>query len=132
MGYKVDKETRHTDQKIFIRKANSIAEEENATLLFNGGNLDGWNTYIQTKKGDIATATDFFVEENMIHVIGKNAGYIITEKSYENYHLKVELKWGIKKWPPRLDSPRDAGICYHIPFSETDKIFPASVKLILI
>jgi Domain of Unknown Function (DUF1080) len=40
-------------------------------------------------------------------------GTLITEDEYENYHLKLEFKWGQKKWPPRLHLPRDAGLLYH-------------------
>jgi hypothetical protein len=40
---------------------------------------------------------------------------LTTKKEFENYHLRLEFKWGQKKWPPRADSktPRDSGLLYH-------------------
>ena len=33
-----------------------------------------------------------------------------------NYHLKLQFKWGDKKWPPRdrPATPRDSGLLYHV------------------
>src|SRR5262249_16423321 len=32
---------------------------------------------------------------------------------YGNYHLKLEFKWGKKKWFPRENDVRDSGLLYH-------------------
>lgn len=42
------------------------------------------------------------------------AGYIVTEKEYSNYHLRLEYKWGEKHFQPRMKTRRDAGIMYHV------------------
>ena len=36
-----------------------------------------------------------------------------TKASFENYHLTMEVKWGEKKYAPRLKKKRDSGILYH-------------------
>ena len=38
---------------------------------------------------------------------------MFTKQDYANYYLKLQVKWGAKKWPPRLDEPRDSGILYN-------------------
>jgi hypothetical protein len=43
-------------------------------------------------------------------------GELRTTGSYENYHLRLQFKWGERKWPPR-DKPgtsRDSGLLYHV------------------
>jgi hypothetical protein len=42
-------------------------------------------------------------------------GIAVTKKSYRNYDLKFEFKWGKRKFEPRLDKIRDAGLLYHCP-----------------
>jgi len=39
----------------------------------------------------------------------------ITKKTYSSYDLKFEFKWGKRKFEPRLDKIRDAGLLYHCP-----------------
>ena len=63
-----------------------------------------------------------------LHVIGKDLGYVITEKEYRNFHFKVDFKWGVAKWPTRENEKRDAGICYNIPMNEPDSIWPQSIE----
>ena len=126
LGYKIDQKRESRDSVLLVKK--SAHKKDKSVSLFNGENLDGWKTFIQDEKGNKSAEKDFVVGDNMIHVNGKEVGYIITEKSFENYHLKVDFKWGVQKWPPRLDAKRDAGICYHIPLNEPDKIFPACIE----
>ena len=89
--------------------------------LFNGKNLDGWYTYLQKHGHDkdpdkVITITD----DGMIHLY-KNAkhgdhvvqGYIGTDKEYSHYHFRAQYKWGEKKFRPRFEIFRDAGIYYH-------------------
>ncbi|MEP6747125.1 MAG: DUF1080 domain-containing protein [Bacteroidota bacterium] len=98
------------------------------TTIFNGKNLTGWHTFIKGKGKNIDPENNFRVEDSAIHVNGKELGYAITETPYHNYHCKVEFKWGEKKWPPRENAKRDAGICYNIPVNEPDSIWPVSIE----
>src|SRR5205823_5986908 len=36
-----------------------------------------------------------------------------SKEEHGNYHLKLEFKWGQKKWPPREKDVRDSGLLYH-------------------
>jgi hypothetical protein len=96
--------------------------------LFNGKDLNGWHTYLQNTGTGQDPNTNFKVEDGLLHVNGKELGYIITDKPYANYHFKVEFKWGVNRWPPRQNDKRDAGICYNIPVNEPDSIWPVSVE----
>jgi Domain of Unknown Function (DUF1080) len=55
-------------------------------------------------------------EENgspILRISGEIYGCLFTRDEYENYHLKLKVKWGTIKWVPRTDKLKDAGICYH-------------------
>ena len=48
-----------------------------------------------------------------LRVSGEIYGCIFTKQEYENYRLKLKVKWGQKKWSPRTELLRDSGILYH-------------------
>lgn len=106
---------------------------ENVTLvqaafvsLLNDG-LDGWDIYLE-ETGRKDPDKNFRMEDGVLHVNGRQVGYVITQKTYGNYHLKVDFKWGLKRWPPRVDAKRDAGVCYHIAPDEPDKIWQQCIE----
>ena len=49
----------------------------------------------------------------VLHISGKVYAGLTTLKSYSDYHLTFEYKWGEKKWEPRLEKKRDSGLLYH-------------------
>ncbi|WP_440906601.1 3-keto-disaccharide hydrolase (plasmid) [Catenovulum sp. SX2] len=49
----------------------------------------------------------------VIKVSGQIYAGINTLKSYGNYHLKFQFKWGMQRWEPRLTAKRDSGLLYH-------------------
>ncbi len=51
--------------------------------------------------------------EQVVRISGEIYGALTSKKEYENYHLRVQFKWGEKIWEPRLEKPRDSGILYH-------------------
>jgi hypothetical protein len=56
------------------------------------------------------------IEENGVPVLrisGEIYGCVFTKQEFENYHLKLKVKWGTKKWDPRRNDPMDSGIMYH-------------------
>ncbi len=106
------------------------ADEKTASPLFNGKNLDGWNIYIRHNEKGVDPRMDpkgvFKVEDGVIHISGEEFGCLTTVKDYEDYHFKVEFKWGEKRWKPRETAKRDSGILYHC--IGNDKVWTKSVE----
>jgi thiol-disulfide isomerase/thioredoxin len=48
-----------------------------------------------------------------LRITGEYYGCLVTKNEYSNFHLRARVKWGDKKWVPRLDQPKDSGILYH-------------------
>ncbi|KMT67015.1 hypothetical protein XM47_01765 [Catenovulum maritimum] len=51
--------------------------------------------------------------EPVLNVTGEIYGGISTKAHYQNYHLSLQVKWGDKKWEPRLNALRDSGLLFH-------------------
>ncbi|PIB35982.1 hypothetical protein BFP72_11535 [Reichenbachiella sp. 5M10] len=51
--------------------------------------------------------------EPVLQVSGEYYGCAISKVAYDNYHFRIQVKWGDKQWPPREHLLKDAGILYH-------------------
>ncbi|MDF1574273.1 MAG: DUF1080 domain-containing protein [Bacteroidales bacterium] len=49
----------------------------------------------------------------VLRVSGEVYGCVISKQSYSNYHLRLQVKWGEKKWDPRKNLLMDSGVLYH-------------------
>ncbi len=58
---------------------------EGFTALFNGKNLDGWK--VMGGKMDVWGA-----EKGLLFVDGRGGGWLMTEKEYDNFELRLEFK----------------------------------------
>jgi unsaturated rhamnogalacturonyl hydrolase len=101
--------------------------------LFNGTNLDGWSVHLRGPADNEGPARLVQVRNGMLHFYADAAagssqpfGYIATVGEYSNYRLRLEFKWGEKKFAPRTKSRRDSGLLYHL--SPRDKVWPDSVE----
>jgi len=91
---------------------------EGFEMLFNGENFDGWHITTEDKE---AKKNQFSVVDGMIHAYKEHENNstqtfasLITNKEYENFILTLEYKWGEKKFKPRHEYVRDAGVLYHV------------------
>ena len=111
-------------------RSKEIGRDKNSVALFNGKNLDGWYTFLATKGKANDPEKVFLVENGMLHISGKEFGYIATPKTYRNFKLVAEFRWGVKKYPPRDadTTKRDNGICYYFPLNERDTVWPKSLE----
>jgi len=48
--------------------------------------------------------------EPVLHITGQVFGGLTSLKSYDNFHLRTQQRWGTRKWEPRLNAVRDNGI----------------------
>lgn len=51
--------------------------------------------------------------EPVLRISGEIYGCVFTKQDFSNYRLKLKVKWGSKKWVPRLNEPLDSGILYN-------------------
>ena len=122
-----------------VRAAGTEAETEPATEtaggwenLFNGKNLDGWYTYLESEGKDSDPRDVFKVENGVLHLLDvedtgeRDYGYLATQKSYQNYHLRLEYRWGSKRFYPRATEKRDSGVIYHM--TGDDRVWPQGVE----
>jgi hypothetical protein len=101
--------------------------------LFDGKTLSGWHVYLKDEN-TVVPDTNHLVQihDGEIHMY-KDAeaesrqpfGYIRTEKEFTSYHLRLEYKWGVKKFVPRAKVKRDSGLLYHC---GEDTIWPVCVE----
>jgi hypothetical protein len=110
------------------------AEDPAWKPLFNGRNLNGWSVHYASKAGDDAPGQFFRVEDGAIHVYPTQpAGseqpnaYLVTNTEHADYRLSLEYRWGEKKFAPRLNLVRDAGLLYHV-HRERAADWPASIE----
>lgn len=113
---------------VFVVKNISPYTKDLFTPLFNGKNLNGWHTYLNKIGTNMDPDTNFIIEDGMLHVVGKDLGYAITEKPYSNYHFKLDFKFGERRWGSRTKAKRDGGVCYNIPMAEPDSVWPKSIE----
>ncbi len=89
--------------------------------LFNGKNLAGFHTFLgPSKAGGKPLGRDHdpdkvfdVTPEGWLRISGKVFGALETEDDYENYHLRLEYKWGDLRWPPREKMERLSGVVVH-------------------
>ena len=102
--------------------------------LLNGRDLNGWYTMLQKSGRDVAEDRKMVVmEQDMLHILGNEVtaepsepGYIATNREFENVHIRVEYKWGVKRFPPRTMTKRDNGLLYGL--VGEDKVWPTMVE----
>jgi hypothetical protein len=90
--------------------------------LFDGKSLAGWKTFLRAGK-DGATPdpkATWSIKDGAIVCVGKPNGYIVTEKEYGNYLLK--LKWRF----PAESKGGNSGVLLHV--TGADKVWPNSVE----
>jgi hypothetical protein len=97
-------------------------KEEGWIKLFNGKDFKGWTKFLDPKKkGDPEKI--WKVEGDMIYCEGSVYGYLLTDKEYDNYVLKVQWKWGEKLF---IGKQRNSGVFVHV--TGPDKIWPKAVE----
>jgi hypothetical protein len=106
--------------------ATYAAEDDGFVSLFNGKDLTGWKPVLGAKNAD--PAKTWSIKDNTIICQGRPAGYIRTEKEYENYILKLEWRYAR---PSDLQDdkkfPGNSGVLVHM--HGEDKVWPASIEV---
>jgi hypothetical protein len=98
---------------IALQPVSPAQDKDGFAPLFNGKDLAGFYTYLRGHGKNSDPEKVITVHDGMIHVTGKIFGCFTTEKEYENYHLRVEFKWGKLTFAPREKRAMDSGILLH-------------------
>src|SRR5258708_1305364 len=109
-----------------VAPGSDIPPHGKAVVLFKGHDLRNFDTFLKTQGLNHDPDHVFLVENGVIHVSGKEFGYIITKKEFANYYLRAEFKWGEGTYAPREGQARDGGILY--PVQCDQKRWPRSVE----
>ncbi|RZF63169.1 DUF1080 domain-containing protein [Sphingomonas populi] len=110
-----------------------IESDKGWQRLFDSDASRGW-TFFQEGVGNSDLHNAVTVRDGVIHFLGSHytgtdaaPGHISTKKSWGNYHLRLEYRYGLDRWPPRKLQRRNSGILYHMG-PETDRLFPNCVE----
>ena len=107
-------------------QAPDIPKHKAAIVLFDGRNLDQFDTFLPSTGLNSDPNRIFTVEDRVVHVSGTEMGYFITKKEFKNYYLRAEFKWGEGTFGTRAGQARDSGILYNI--QGPNKVWPRSVE----
>jgi hypothetical protein len=95
-------------------------------VLFNGSNLLQFDTFIRGRGLNSDPEHVFTVENGLIHISGREMGYILTKQSFHRFYLRAEFKWGEGTFGERAGQARDSGILYNIQGEQ--KVWPRSIE----
>ncbi len=90
--------------------------------LFNGKDFAGWKIFLDPKKQADPAKIWTVKDGGVIHCEGSVNGYLITEKEYGDYVLKVQWRWGEKM----VGKNRNSGVFVHV--VGEDKIWPKAIE----
>lgn len=106
--------------------AQKIPPHKSAIVLFDGKDLKNFDVFLKSKGLNSDPDHVFQVEKGVIHVSGKDMGYIITKDEYKDFYLRAEFKWGEGTYGSREGKARDSGILYDVQGEQ--KVWPRSVE----
>ncbi len=108
------------------------AADEPWQKIFNGKDFTGWFVHIKGQPKNSDPTKIVSVSDGMIHMYAsaeqgskQPIAVICTEKDFSDYDLRFEYKFGEKKFAPRVDKVRDAGLLYHC---YDEQVWPSSIE----
>ena len=104
----------------------TIPPHKAAVVLFNGKDLNNFDTFLKSKGLNYDPDHVFQVENGVLHVSGKEMGYVITKQPYHYFYLQAEFKWGEGTYGDREGKARDSGVLYNIQGDQ--KAWPRSIE----
>jgi hypothetical protein len=85
---------------VTMATSSDIPPHRKAVALFNGRNLGNFDTFLPVQGLNSDPDHVFRTENHVIHVSGKEFGYIITKQEFADYYLRTEFKWGEGTYAP--------------------------------
>ena len=112
----------------------SHGQEEGFVPLFDGKTLDGWAAARSEGENDWANFSVNEAEQAIHAYAGQEAGSkqitdcLVSNKEFSHFILKLEYKWLEKRFAPRADWDRDAGLLFHV-HGDLKKVWPHSLEM---
>ena len=126
-------ETRLLASGLLLALCSPATAEGEWQSLFNGRDLEGWSTTIKGLEPGTDPDQLVQVRDGAIHMYADSDpetkvpfGVITHGETFSRFRLALEYRWLEKKFAPRKEAIRDAGLLYHA--SKTDKVWPSSVE----
>ncbi len=100
-------------------QAQSSSAQDGWRPLFNGKNFDGWYTFLPSIGKNNDPNKVFKIENGSIHVLDNDGtppdmtGYLATNQDYGHVRVRLEYKFGSKRFGSRSEARRDAGLLYY-------------------
>jgi hypothetical protein len=115
----------------------SASAKDGWVQLFNGTDLTGWDAWLGIPNRTVTDLpigkypeggyTDALGHNDIrqvftvvkkdgkpaIRISGEIFGALTGQEEYDDFHLRLQVKWGEKKFPPRENAVRDSGILYY-------------------
>lgn len=102
--------------------------------LWDGQSLEGWS-FFQEGIGEADELGVVSMRNGELHFLGQGydrdsapPGFIATLAEHGNYHLRLEYRWGERRWAPRGWQARNGGILYHMGPQRPGMLFPECVE----
>ena len=115
-----------------------VSIEEGFKPLFDGKTLEGWTAARNSdggKDGDGSSSFSVNEKEKAIHCYQgceaeskQISNCLNSDQEFSHYILKLEYKWLEKRFAPRADWDRDAGLLFHVHGDRT-KVWPLSLEM---
>lgn len=124
---------------VLLASASPVGAADAWRPLFNGHDLKDWEMFMTNPEpawevpGLKRDATGRYLEPigkdrdplkvfnivtadggPVIHITGQGFGVITTKESFANFHVRLQVKWGERKWGSKLNKPRDTGLLYFV------------------
>jgi hypothetical protein len=94
-------------------RAGEAVSPSDVIPLFNGRDLTGFHTWLVDTKRDDPRRVFSVTPDGLLRISGDGFGYLATDKSYRDYRLVAELRWGTRNYRGREGKARDSGIFLH-------------------
>ena len=101
-----------------------------AVKLFNGKDLGGWYSFIESRGRNADPDSVFRVHDGMLMITGKAKGYLCTEKSFRGFRLVAEYRFLPAGAVTGKEIPH-CSILYQVCDSCSDRFWPASISCLL-
>ena len=93
--------------------AQEAVRPTDVVALFNGKDLSGFHTWLVDTKREDPRRVFSVTPDRMLRISGDGFGYLATDRSYRDYRLVAEFRWGGRNFRGREGKARDSGIFLH-------------------